>query len=224
MGSEMCIRDRLKIIQFGSRGVVLCFLCCFIFFNCFNYDSIKMKVSFKGYKVFLISIVAVVVLMNIWTVFATIENLIESAGFHINAINKFFRLANATGGDVSNGRNAIYEATINGIWQSPFWGHGYSTTMNNLGFVYPHNFLLQLLYDGGLLLTLPLIILVVGGVLNWYKFCSEDEFTVISALLLMSVPGALFSGNLWENNRLWLTFAALIVFSARSWIIYKKKE
>lgn len=214
----------LKIIQFGSRGVVLCFLCCFIFFNCFNYDSINMKVSFKGYKAFLILIVAVVVLMNIWTVFVIIENLIESAGFHINAINKFFRLANATGGDVSNGRNAIYEATINGIWQSPFWGHGYSTTMNNLGFVYPHNFLLQLLYDGGLLLTMPLIILVVGGVLNWYKFCSEDEFTVISALLLMSVPGALFSGNLWENNRLWLTFAALIAFSARSWIIYTKKE
>ena len=96
--------------------------------------------------------------------------------------------------------------------------------MNNLGFVYPHNFLLQLLYDGGILLTIPVIYLVVGGILNWYKFCSEDEFTVISALLLMSVPGALFSGNLWENNRLWLSFAALIVFSAKSWIICTKTE
>lgn len=212
-----------KIVQFGSRGVVFCFLCCFIFFNCFHYDKINKKVSFEGYKVFFISIITMVFLMNIWTIFATIENLIESAGFQINAINKFFRLANTTGRDITNGRTAIYEATINGIWQSPIWGHGYSTTMNNLGFIYPHNFMLQLLYDGGILLTIPIIYLVVEGFFSWYKFCSEAEFTVISALLFMSIPGALFSGNLWENNRLWLTFAVLIIFSDNNWIVCNKE-
>ena len=213
-----------KIMQFGSRGVVLCFICCFVFFFCIKYDEVNNKLSFKGYKAFFISIIVVLVLLNIWTFFEKIEGIFEAVGFHINAVNKFFRLASASNGDISNGRNAIYEATISGILQSPMWGHGYSTTMNNLGFVYPHNFMLQLLYDGGLLLTLPIFILVCAGIVRWCKSCNKDEFAVIAALIFMSVPGALFTGNLWENNRLWLTFAVLTVYSSRSWILNIKQR
>lgn len=211
-----------KIIQFGSRGVVLCFACCFAFFFCFKHDNVNKKVSFKGYKAFFIFIIIAVISRNMWTIFWNIEKIFESVGLHINAINKFFRLSSASGSDISNGRNLIFKQTFEGVWQSPILGHGYSTTMNNLGFVYPHNFVLQLLYDGGLLLTIPVLYLFVRGIISWYNSCDVNEFVVIVSLILMSVPGALFTGNLWENNRLWLTFAALTIYSNRTWIYSDK--
>lgn len=203
----------LKIIQFGSRGVVLSLLSCVLFFFCFKYDEKKEKVCLKSYKAIILAIIFAFFVMNLWSVFEYISNLVESAGFHINAINKFFRLMDSSSNDITNGRLAIYMKTINGIWQSLLWGHGYSTTQHNLGIVYPHNFLLQLLYDGGIVLTTPIIVLSIKGAYSWYKSCTKNEYAIVVALFFMSIPGALFSGNLWENNRLWITLAVLVCFS-----------
>lgn len=202
----------LKILQFGSRGPVLCFLCSFLFFYCFEYDENFERIRIKGEKCLLISIILLLLINYFWEIALFLENIMDASGLKINAINKFFRLMNSSG-DVSNGRLDIYLQSFQGFLQSPIWGHGYSTTMYNLGFVYPHNFVLQLLYDGGLLLFVPLVYLCMKGKLNKKNRLTFDDFALVSSLILMSVPGAMFSGNLWENSRLWLMFSVLVTSS-----------
>ena len=65
--------------------------------------------------------------------------------------------------DISNGRNAITEYVVENIFKSPIWGHGVSTiTYNSNGMIpYPHNFILQLFYDGGILLAVPVLFFVI---------------------------------------------------------------
>ncbi len=206
-----------RIFQFGSRGVVLTILCGLAYVFCFYYDSTNNRIWFKGWKVLVLFAILVIVVMNATVVLKAIEMWIESLGLHINAINKIFRLIDSTG-DISNGRMDIYLVTLKGIIESPIYGHGYSTTAHNLGINYPHNFFLQLLYDGGLVLTVPITTMVVTGIKNWSENCSKAEYSLIAFLIIISIPGALFSGNLWENNRLWITFAVLASYKTNKWI------
>ena len=81
-----------NVVQFGSRGVVLCFLMCFVFFFCFKYDNEKNRVYTKGAMVLLFAVILIIFIMNMWTIFSFLLDVIEALGFHINAIDKFFRL------------------------------------------------------------------------------------------------------------------------------------
>lgn len=200
----------LKILQYGSRGPVLCIATCLCFLFCFRYKNEKNGIeTIAGKFIVLIGIIFLCVI-NIWTILEWVQTFLNSYDIHINTIDKIFRLVSSSK-DISNGRTAITEVVIGGIFESPVWGHGMSTTMHNLNIVYPHNFILQLMYDGGLLLTIPILFSILFGLIKIFKSCTFDEYAIVCAMFFMSVPGALFSGDLWESNRLWLTIAVLIL-------------
>ena len=127
----------------------------------------------------------------------------------VTFFEKFLNLAKE--GDVSNGRNDIASIAIKGFLSSPFWGNGMDSFNANTGLAYPHNLFLQLLYDGGLLLSAVIILPILKKIKRTYLNCSYDEYTVYTFLLMCSVPGSMFSMDIWSNGVLWFAFGSLFV-------------
>jgi O-antigen ligase len=110
--------------------------------------------AIKGRKVFLLAASSIV------AVSLSLTLPIPAPGFGL------LRIADSLGsGDVASGRLQIWADTASAVANSPFFGHGAGTYRENMaalnGYPYnhPHNFILQFLYDwgvigGGLILAL----------------------------------------------------------------------
>lgn len=157
---------------------------------------------------FSVAIVIIVVLINnFYQILNGLDSLFSSAGIEANFIEKTLRLDEA--GDISNGRNTISEYVSQKIWDSPIWGHGASSLSYNTNgrFDYPHNFILQLFYDGGILLAIPILYILYRAIKQAF-FCEDkDEGVFLLYMVLICVPKMLFSTDMWENAPFWLLIA-----------------
>lgn len=115
-------------------------------------------------------------------------------------IDKFFN-----DDDISNGRFAIYDNAVRGFISSPFWGNFVGSFDNYTS--YPHNIFLQFLYEGGLILFLPMAYLTIEPIVAIIKnrfYLPMDAVILISFLLLISVIELLFSASFWQKQSFWL--------------------
>ena len=110
-------------------------------------------------------------------------------------------------GDLSNGRADIYSSVINYILNKPFLGYG----MNSSPFIssdmirYPHNFILQLLLDGGIICAIiPIFISIYSIYSLVIKFPKREHTIFLIFLESISIPYAFLSGNIWQIINFWL--------------------
>lgn len=195
------------ILLFGSRGPILCILSLLLFwYFCEHTGERGIKIRTK--KIFYFVICFMIVLSFGQILISGIVNFLDSYGITITALNKMTSLGDD--GDFSNGRSDLYTLAFKGFIDSPIIGNGLDRFgINYPGSSYPHNFILQALYDGGLLLVIVLIFPLLYRLFSFFKRCSFDEYVVFSMLFFASVPGALFSQDLWSNCVLWLSFGLL---------------
>jgi hypothetical protein len=152
-----------------------------------------------------------------------IEGELSKNGIEIEAISKMIRLQDEDG-DLSNGRNYLNTLTWDGILASPLLGNGLDQFDNNYpGESYPHNFLLQILYDGGIWLFLILSPIFIRSI-KFLRSRTYNEYAMYMTLFFASVPGALFSQDLWAIPILWMFFglsvSKIFVAESKSQIIY----
>ena len=106
---------------------------------------------------------------------------------------------------VEDGRNVIYENALNGIAQHPILGNGIGQFDYNYG-TYPHNLLLQLLYEGGIifviLIFVPILILIIL-VLCKGKGKFENTYLVIF-LVSSSIVKLMLSYEFWSDIYFWI--------------------
>lgn len=207
-----------KVIQYGSRGPLLCIVSCFVLVLTLDIKT-NGGIFFQSIKIFIISVIVAILLMNFFEILEWVLIELTGRGININAISKIFRLQQSSG-DISNGRIIIWQTVAKDILKSPILGHGLSTTQYNLGIIYPHNFILQFLYDGGIILTVPIAYAFLRGVIAWFKRSDLDLFCIGVVLFSISLPGAFLSGNLWENGRLWF---CLMFFATLNLNYFDKK-
>ena len=131
----------------------------------------------------------------------------EKFGINSTALEKIVRLSAEE--NLSNGRNNLQIIALNGFWDNFLFGNGLDRFDANTGLAYPHNFVVQILYDGGLLLFCVLLFPIVTKTILNYKKCSYNRYVVQSFLLFSSVPYAFFSQDLWENAVFWLFVGSL---------------
>lgn len=196
-----------QLIMKGTRGVTfsVLFAAVIVFLKGgFSRKALGNKGSMKTSRI----VVCVIILLGLYVWFyeilAWIYDVLQGWGIEAHFIDKIYSLQDS--GDVLNGRNSIYEYTFEHILDKPFFGHGLSTIFVNSKYriIYSHNFLLQLLYDGGLFLAVP-VLLVIGKAL-YCVFTEEDENESAYTLFFMSIclPKALFSGDIWKNPIFWV--------------------
>ena len=112
-------------------------------------------------------------------------------------------------GDLSNGRMELWKDSIKCFFSSPIIGNGIDGVKiwSRGRIAYPHNFIIQLLVDGGILFgLLSISIAIIGFYKMIYKHVLEKE-TLIAAIFLssVSIPISMLSGDIWKSGSLWLT-------------------
>lgn len=197
----------LKLFQHGSRGPLLAIFLTLVFFWVVQYSERKGGAVFNRKNIFvaLLCIVLSILFMNAFLDFVFL--IMDKFGINSIALEKIVRLS--AEGDLSNGRNTLKDLAINGFWDSFLVGNGLDRFDANTGQAYPHNFVLQILYDGGLLLAFILLVPIIVNTIMKFKKCSKSQYIVQTFLLFSSVPYALLSQDLWENAVFWLFVGSL---------------
>lgn len=185
----------LLIIVLGSRGALLCIAVYLV----------VMLVKQKSFKI-LFSVIFFLVPMYIFSnnILMLIKNTIEEIGISSRTINMF--LNNDVISHLS-GREYLYEVIIDKIQQNPFLFKGINASYIILDGAYPHNIFLELFYDLGLVIFIPVFCLLA---FLSYKtiFTDRSDVNDIECILFsMAIPSLLVSGSLWVSWNFWMWFA-----------------
>ncbi len=200
----------LEVVLKGNRGIALAVMItvfCLYIKNWGGKESRKIT-----FRLVLVMAAVFFIYANFYQILGWVNDFLMSFDIEANFIQKTLRLQEK--GDLSNGRDSIFNYTINEIMKSPFWGHGISTIWyNSYGRInYPHNFLLQLLYDGGLLLTIPVLSILFKTIKYAFKGKDREESAFVLYMLLICVPKMMFSSDMWRNAPFWLMLAHVLQF------------
>lgn len=202
----------------GSRAPALSVIICFLFFLTIKIKNEKVGFSFKK-NTWLYLVLPLVIALNFSFFLHLTADIFKNYGWEAMALDRIIALDEL--GALDSGRGEITRAAWRGIADNPIWGHGMSASEKFTDQSYPHNFLLQLLLDGGIILFIIIMVPFVLRLVKVKKTCFYDELTLLSALFFASVPAALFSLDLWENATFWLFMGFL--FSKRFHLSFQKR-
>lgn len=197
----------VQMAMFGSRGPILCAVLLIMSFFVIQIGDNK-RILIRKRRVLIIIIGLIFLISSFATILQSLQTFFSTFDISLNVVDKFLRLDDA--GDVTNGRESLSTMAWKGIMESPLWGNGISQFNNNTGEGYPHNFILQMLYDGGIILTLAIMTPISRSLIRKLKTVSENEFVCLMLLFFASVPGALFSGDFWNASTLWMFFGFVL--------------
>lgn len=193
------------ILLFGSRAPLLCIVLLFVFFYVCKFADHHVKIVKSHLRKTLL--ISLVVLVAGIAMVSLLNSIFQEYGLEIIALKKIMRLAEE--GDISNGRSNINDLTWSYIFNRPIFGYGFDRYNALTGKLYPHNFLLQLLFDGGIILFVIVILPLWRHFLLFFRNCTREQYYLIIMLFFASVPGALFSQNMWQIVPLWVCFGAI---------------
>lgn len=194
-----------RILAHGSRGVVLSIFLLLLFIFIVHIKQNNRGVAVHKGRLRSTVVALVLIAASYISFFSYIDKYLENkTGISFYAIEKIARMG--AEGDLDNGRNSIASVALDGFWDQPIWGHGIDRFEAVTGQNYPHNFVLEILFDGGLILFFILLIPFLVSILKFLVRCNKDEMAVFSTLFFSSVPGALFSQDLYNMPVLWMTF------------------
>lgn len=199
-----------QIVLYGSRGPVFAMFATVAFMIIVRTDKMQKGVHVRKGRFVVTMMGCVFAFFAFLSLLSGLQEFVGNYGISFNFADKFIRMDQS--GDISNGREVLYGLAMNDILSSPVFGMGLDQFNRHHGIVaaYPHNFLLQILYDGGILFLLVLVIPLWKALKRLWNTCNRDEFAVFAALLFSSVPRAMFSGDLWQNGPLWMLFGVTL--------------
>ena len=192
----------LSLIRMSYRGALLALVVTLILAFYFQ----KRRDSLRNQLLFLtIAIVVIILLINYQAVLMGLSALLNKFGIRIAFIDKsVYLLANET---TAHGRLDIYRKAIEGFWSSPMWGNGMATFQYYTNYPFPHNFILEFLFDGGLLLSVPLIgifITAIRRLLRRTWDAPRYRFAFVLMIGSIAITRGLISAESWRIVLLWL--------------------
>lgn len=202
------------LIAYGNRGVVLSVVIAVFIAIVFNQ---KDRITFnRGIFLTVLFIASIVLVLNIQSVLVYLYDVTSKFGIELTFINKFTLLNQMQ--DLSNGRNAIREYVLSHVGETLVWGHGLSTIYHNSGgsIVYPHNLIIQLLYDGGLLLSVPVLFLLISAAIYLFRGKEQNIRMLILFFSVVCIPKMMLSSDIWLNPAFWLFIFAMFNHSGRN--------
>lgn len=141
----------ILFLTFGSRGAIVSVLVFLVI-----YWIIGARSKYDMYKRLLfVSTIIFLCVVSFELIIVKIYNLLTENDVDILAISRIYQLLE-DGKEMSAGRDNLAGIAINGILSSPIFGNGIGSFYNYSG-LYPHNIILQLLWEGGILLAIPII-------------------------------------------------------------------
>lgn len=155
-------------------------------------------------------LIGVLIIVNLEPIVEYLYLALESRNIEISALSKMRRLIESD--NLINNRDELYVFAWEGFLASPLWGNGIGAFSVNHG-GWAHNFILQLLYEGGILLSSLILIPMIDSFLFVFRDnrIAGDEYSFFVLLFTTSVPRLLFSTELWNTQTFWMLFAFCII-------------
>lgn len=205
------------ILSSGSRGVVLSLLFMAVAFYVFPFNEGHSGIRMKSWRSLLLLAIILLAGNYFWEVLDFFSATLKSVGITIYGLDRTIEFHKA--GKVLTGRDIIIQLVWEAFIQKPFLGHGVSTFPDYTNDTYPwiHNSIIQLLFDGGVVLFLIVIYPLVRSIRHWFKTCSFNDYILVLVLFGASVPGSLFSHDLWSLPILWMFVGYSLKYYSRKY-------
>ncbi len=192
----------LALIRMSYRGALLALVVSLVvaFYFQKKRNSLRNQVL-----VITISVMIIVVLFNYQYVLQWVSEILNRFGVRIAFIDKSIYLL--THDTTANGRLDIYEKAFQGFLSSPVWGNGMATFQYYTEYPFPHNFILEFLFDGGLILFLSLMYVFAVSFKRLFKRAWEPKryrFALILMIGSIAITRGLISAECWRIVLLWL--------------------
>lgn len=194
------------MILYGKRGPVLvvitCCLMCFI-----KPDTRTSGFSSKQLAALLfVATSLAVIVSNIEATTTWVSELLGRSGIEASSINRTLILATSQYG-VDAGRGELLRVGIDLFLERPLFGHGVGSFrfINSGGHImtYPHNFVIQLLDDGGIVLTALVLYPIVRAFLVTMVSNNMNDNALFIFLFSLAIPHFLVSSEIFYQPELW---------------------
>lgn len=191
------------MITLGTRGALLGIL----LFIALHYLNNKNKLSISTAFVFLVFIAVLnLFFIDILRLFVSVLGYVD---LEFKAIEKILRMHDLNI-DLSNGRDIIWGNALSGFLDSPIYGNGVSSYFNKYG-IYPHNFLLEILYEGGILYGIPILYaLLIFVQLVFSNKLTKKQKNIILFVFCAGILEVTFSNIYWRHVMFWYFIAYVL--------------
>jgi len=179
----------------GSRSPVFSLFICLILFFTLRKSNLFLKIlSFSMFIVFVIYQGA---------------NLVETSKSY-----GFETLVNRTEKTLDDGdlsaRNILIKDGLEMFYSNPVLGDAFLLQEGLGKGYYPHNFFIDTLISGGVVLTILFIMLLRKGVLLSLRIIRSSNLTWLGLLFIQYLALGMASGALWSSKIFWVIFGLII--------------
>src|SRR5690606_28222827 len=201
--------------SFGTRSSIMgLFLFCI-----FYYLIKKNKLTNRAFIIILLC--GFIFSFFMIDIMLTTQYFLDQIGINVKAIDKMVRMA-TMGEELSNGRVRLWEQAFKDITASPLFGNGVSAYEKTNG-IYPHNFLIQVFHEGGVLYFIPILIVIVKFFTLLLSNTKSKETKIFLIYLFFSgMIELLFSNVYWRNVYFWFFIGYVLNLSLKP--LTPKKE
>lgn len=200
----------MQILMEGNRGIFLAFACYALFVQLYYLKDkeLSQKQHIKWVALLILEIiVAVIIFLNFNNIILEMYDAISRV---TNAVPSFIikMRRQIIGGDIANGRNEVFGFFLNKTLSNPFgYGMKSSLRVSNGLYAYPHNFILQLLFEFGWIFGVALSYV---SILPTYLFLTtgrrgnnKDILILFLFIVSITVPKGMISGDIWMQPQFW---------------------
>lgn len=182
--------------SFGTRSSIMGLVLFFVF-----YYMIKKNIL-TSRAFILLSLFSLVLSFFMIDIVMVIHDFLQQIGISIKAIDKIVRMSEMNQ-EISNGRTGLWVQAFKDILASPLFGNGVSA-YEKINGIYPHNFLIQIFHEGGLLYLIPILIVIVKFFKLILSNTQSKEIKIFLIYLFFSgMIELLFSNVYWRNVYFW---------------------
>lgn len=197
------------LLEIASRGAILTIL-IFILLSIYikrNRKSTAILVVFSTI------ILVVIMLSNIINILTYINDLLMKFNIESSFIKHTINTINTD--NVMNGRELLFSDSIQRIKQSWLWGNGIGDFTNkNMG-QYVHNMFLQIMDEGGIILFIPLVSILIIGlkkiIMDVKQRINIEDKILIAFLFSISIPKLSLSSVYWVEQNFWILLTIIYI-------------
>ncbi len=216
----------INILMYANRGAILCLLFCITILIVNSYSNEERRPLTKKNIVIISALIffgvlTVLFLMPIlYFLQDTLYSIFHSVPSFISKMIIYIEL-----GDISDGRGVIDSFSISSIAKHPFFGYGIKTFQAvaereaNRSWPYPHQYIYQLLFEGGIVFGLLPVYLSLSLTAKtlFRRIATKNEFALCCILVCVTLPKLLFSTDAWTSASLWMliTYSLIYIFKTR---------
>lgn len=211
----------IGLVLHGVRGAILSlailFTLCYI--NRINSSSNHLENNTQNRKI-RIGIVGLVVIIFFYRFETIFEGLYSLASLLLNTIPGFITkmAVYIRSGNIVNGRDAILQDSFKLALKHPLAGVGvgnfgrFFVSSTGLTHTYPHNFLLQLWIECGIIPALIGLVILCTSLksLLFPKNESKEIIVTIAFFTMLIFPRFLVSLNIWSFTEIWIGLYCLL--------------